>query len=73
MAITGSQKIEALEEILIMMDEAAETLRRLDDPRINAYVLAEFEGKNRGWLGTFARDYLEEALEAERNPEDDAD
>jgi hypothetical protein len=46
-------------------------LRRLNDPRIEAYCLADFEGRDRGWLGTFVRDILEEALHATLHPEEE--
>ena len=64
MAIDTSEQIEQLEHVLELMDEAAEILRSLDDPRINAYCLADFEGSTRGWLGRFVRDVLEERLQA---------
>ena len=48
-------------------------LRRLNDPRIEAYCLADFEGRERGWLGTFVRDILEEELRSAREPEGDTD
>jgi hypothetical protein len=74
MSLTNSERIAILEEVLEKMDECAEMLRRLNDPRIEAYCLADFEGRNRGWLGTFVRDILEETLQAAREPEeDDAD
>ena len=71
MAVSGSEKVEVLEEVLGMMDECARLLRQLGDERINAYCLAAFEGREGGWLGHFERDVLEEALEAARNPEED--
>ena len=71
MAVSDSEKIEVLEEVLEKMDECARLLRRLGDPRIDAYCLAAFEGREGGWLGHFERDVLEEALEAARNPEED--
>jgi len=64
MAIDTSEQIEQIEHVLELMDEAAEILRSLDDPRINAYCLADFEGSTRGWLGRFVRDVLEERLQA---------
>jgi hypothetical protein len=73
MAITTSERIEILEEVLEKMDECADLLRRLNDPRIEAYCLADFEGRERGWLGTFVRDILEEELRSAREPEDDTD
>jgi hypothetical protein len=73
MTATTSERIEILEEVLEKMDECAELLRRLKDPRIEAYCLADFEGRERGWLGTFVRDILEEELQSAREPEDDTD
>jgi hypothetical protein len=71
MLATTDGTIEALEEVLEMMDEIAERLRRLGNLRIEAYCLAEFEGRNRGWLGKFARDIIEEELESARHPDED--
>jgi hypothetical protein len=73
MTATTSERIEILEEVLEKMDECAAMLRRLNDPRIEAYCLADFEGRERGWLGKFVRDILEEELESARGePEDDS-
>ena len=74
-AVSDSEKVEVLEEVLEKMDECARLLRRLGDERINAYCLAAFEGREGGWLGHFERDILEEALEAARDggEEDDED
>ena len=71
MTATTSERIEILEEVLEKMDECAAMLRRLNDPRIEAYCLADFEGRERGWLGTFVRDILEEELRSAREPEED--
>ena len=72
MAVTTDERIAILEEVLEKMDECAEMLRRLNDPRIEAYCLADFEGREGGWLGTFVRDILEEALrEAREGPDKD--
>ncbi len=73
MPVTRDEKIEILEEVIAKMDECAELLRQLGDPRIEAYCLADFEGRDRGWLGEFVRDILEQALAAERNGEDEND
>ena len=73
MAITTSERIAILEEVLEKMNECADLLRRLNAPRIEAYCLADFEGRERGWLGTFVRDILEEELRSAREPEDDTD
>ena len=62
MDMTAQERIETLQEVLSMMDECATKLRRLGNPRIEAYCLADFEGRERGWLGRFVRDYIEEAL-----------
>jgi hypothetical protein len=71
MPITTEERISILEEVLGKMDECAEMLRRLNDPRIEAYCLADFEGRDRGWLGEFVRDILEQALHAALHPEED--
>ena len=71
MPITTEERIAILEEVLEKMDECADMLRRLNDPRIEAYCLADFEGRDRGWLGTFVRDILEETLHAALHPEED--
>jgi hypothetical protein len=73
MMATTNETIEALEEVLEMMDEIALKLRNLHNERIRAYCLAEFEGRNsrEGWLGTFARDIIEEELESARHPDED--
>jgi hypothetical protein len=73
MTATTSDRIDILEEVLEKMDECADMLRRLNDPRIEAYCLADFEGRERGWLGTFVRDILEEELRSAREPEEDTD
>ena len=71
MTATTSERIEILEEVLEKMSECADLLRRLNDPRIQAYCLADFEGRERGWLGTFVRDIQEEELRSAREPEED--
>jgi hypothetical protein len=73
MSLTNAERVAILEEVLEKMDECADLLRRLTDPRIEAYCLADFEGRERGWLGTFVRDILEEELRSAREPEDDTD
>ncbi|MBI5288543.1 MAG: hypothetical protein HY873_06180 [Chloroflexi bacterium] len=55
---------EILEQVREMMDECASLLRRLDNPRIEAYCLAAFEGRNMGWLGRFERDIIDDELKA---------
>ena len=71
-AVSDSEKVEVLEEVLEKMDECASLLRRLGDERINAYCLAAFEGREGGWLGHFERDILEEALKAARDGGEEA-
>jgi len=71
MTLSTEERIAILEEVLEKMDECADMLRRLNDPRIQAYCLADFEGRERGWLGTFVRDILEEELRSAREPEED--
>ena len=71
MTLSTDERIAILEEVLEKMSECAEMLRRLNDPRIEAYCLADFEGRESGWLGTFVRDILEEALQAARDPEEE--
>ena len=73
MTFSTEERISILEEVLLKMDECAEMLRRLNDPRIEAYCLADFEGRERGWLGKFVRDILEEELQAAREPEEEDD
>ena len=73
MTFATEERISILEEVLLKMDECAEMLRRLNDPRIEAYCLADFEGRERGWLGKFVRDILEEELQAAREPEEEDD
>jgi hypothetical protein len=64
---------EALERVLELMDECAEILRGVDNDRIKAYCLADFEGRDGGWLGEFARDIIEQELEALDDDEDEED
>jgi hypothetical protein len=71
MAVSTSERIEILEEVLEKMDECSELLRRLNDPQIEAYCLADFEGRERGWMGKFVRDILEEKLDEARHPEEE--
>ena len=59
-----AEQREILEEVIEKMDECAELLRSLDNDRINAYCLAAFEGKERGWLGDFERDIIQRELDA---------
>ena len=61
--VSTSEKVEVLEEVLEKMDDCARLLRSLQDPYIEAYCLADFEGREGGWLGKFVRDILEEQLQ----------
>lgn len=70
MARTAVEQVEQLEHVLELMDECAEVLRSLGDPRIQAYCLADFEGAAGGWLGHFVRDVIEEHLAALREDPD---
>ena len=62
-----------LEEVLEKMDEIAHSLRSLRDPEIEAYCLADFEGREHGWLGEFVRDILERKLREYRDGPEDED
>jgi hypothetical protein len=64
------EQVAVLEEVLEEMDEIARKLRSLGNRRIEAYCLADFEGRDRGWLGRFVRDVLEEELAELRAAED---
>ena len=66
MGTTAQERIETLEEVLGLMDECAAKLRSLGNPRIDAYCLADFEGREGGWLGRFVRDCIEEELREAR-------
>ena len=61
---TTDEQREIFEEVLEKMDECAQLLRSLDNARIEAYCLADFEGRERGWLGEFVRDIIENELKA---------
>jgi hypothetical protein len=64
-------RIDLLEEVLEKMDDCARLLRSLHQPRIDAYCLADFEGRGGGWLGEFVRDILEQELHRARTGEED--
>ena len=71
-AVSNDERVETLETVLQQMDEIASALRRLGDREIDAYCLADFEGREGGWLGEFVRDILERKLREFRDgPEDD--
>ena len=61
---TTDEQREIFEEVLEKMDECAQLLRSLDNARIEAYCLADFEGRERGWLGEFVRDIIEQEMSA---------
>ena len=61
---TTDEQREILEEVLEKMDECAELLRGLGNARIAAYCMADFEGRDHGWLGEFVRDIIEQELRA---------
>jgi len=69
--VSQDERIGILEEVMEKMDECAELLRSLHDPRIDAYCLADFEGRERGWLGEFVRDILEQSLYAARGGDEE--
>ena len=46
MTLSTDERIAILEEVLEKMSECADMLRRLNDPRIEAYCLADFEGRS---------------------------
>ncbi len=66
MAVTDSEKAEVLEEVIEKLGECATLLRQLHDPEIDAYCLADLEGREGGWLGFFVRDILERQLRTAR-------
>ena len=57
------EKLAALDRLLGICDEAVELIKSLNDPSLSAYCLAAFEGRG-PWLGTFERDYIQEARDA---------
>ena len=67
MAVGNDERVEVLEEVLEKMDEIAHALRSLKDREVEAYCLADFEGRERGWLGEFVRDILERKLREYRD------
>ena len=73
MATRDDERVELLEEVLTKMDEVAEMLRSIDDAEIRYKVLADFEGREGGWLGEFARDILERKLRQFRDGEGEED
>ena len=70
MEVTVPERIKVLEEVLDLMDECARKLPYLRDKRIEAYCLADFEGREGGWLGTFVRDIFEEELREARKEQE---
>jgi hypothetical protein len=71
MAIRDDERAEVLEEVLEQMEEIAEKLRGIQDGEIRYRVMAEFEGREGGWLGEFARDILERKLREFRGEDDE--
>ena len=69
--VSNDERVETLETILQQMDEIAQALRSLGDREIDAYCLADFEGREGGWLGEFVRDILERKLREYRDGEED--
>jgi hypothetical protein len=62
--MTKDEQREVFEEVLEKMDAIADMLRSLDNPRIESYCLAAFEGRERGWLGEFERDIIQQEMDA---------
>jgi hypothetical protein len=73
MAISNEERVEVLEEVLEKLDEIARDLRSLGDREVEAYCLADFEGREGGWLGEFVRDILECKLSEYRRCDSDED
>ena len=69
--VSSDERVEVLEEVLAKMDEIAHALRSLNDREVDAYCLADFEGREGGWLGEFVRDVLERKLRQYRDGEED--
>ncbi len=67
------ETVEVLEDVLAQMDDIAAKLRSLRNERITAYCLADFEGREGGWLGEFVRDILVQELAAAREESLDED
>jgi len=61
--MTTAERIEILEEIREKCEEMARLIRSLGDQRIAAYHMADFEGREHGWLGqNFLVDQVNEQL-----------
>jgi hypothetical protein len=58
----SDERIDSLEEAIEHLTQAAELVRWLRDPTLNAYVLPQLEGADSGWLGMQTIDYLRAAL-----------
>jgi hypothetical protein len=71
MAMRDEEAVATLEDVLMQMDEIARALRSLRNERIRAYCLADFEGREGGWLGRFVRDVLEEELRRYRGQDEE--
>jgi hypothetical protein len=75
--ITPADRIDAVEEALALLDEAAELLRNAQPTEyIRRTVLAQLEGREGGWLGEHVRDLVANwlaELEAEAPDADDGE
>jgi hypothetical protein len=69
--VSNDERVETLETVLEQMDEIAHALRSLHDREVDAYCLADFEGREGGWLGEFVRDILERKLREYRDGEEE--
>lgn len=58
------ERRDILEQALDHLGEAAELVRSLGDPLLDAYVLPQLEGQEGRWLGEHAIDHLRGALTA---------
>ena len=67
MAVGNDERVEVLETVLQQMDEIAAALRSLGDSEVEAYCLADFEGREGGWLGEFVRDILQRKVREYRD------
>ena len=55
---TMDDRISEVADVIGMLEEIGTIVRSWDDPYLNAYVLAELEGQDGGWLGEFAKDRI---------------
>lgn len=73
MAIDTTERIELLEEMIEHLDRCAEIVRALQSEPLRRRIMAEFEGREGGWLGTFTRDIIEQELADLRSHGDGAE